>query len=181
MFGNRKTSTTTAPTVPPTGTPATPQSQSQPTTTRPPVGFETVIGINTSLKGEIHSVANVRIDGQFDGSISLEGNLMIGEAATIHADITAHNITISGKVFGDVSGNKVQITRTGRVRGDISASGLSTEDGAFMEGKITMAKHPAANGEPSGLSIPEFNVIPQAPHRNDHPGDVLDAEVIDEP
>jgi len=179
MFGNRKTSTTATQPIPPAGMPSSPQPQTA--TVRPPVGFETVIGINTTLKGEIRSAANVRIDGQFDGTIALEGNLMIGEAATIHADITAHNITISGKVFGDVIGNKVQVTRTGRVRGDISASGLSTEDGAFLEGKITMANHPSANGESSALAVSELNMVPQPPSGDEPPADVLDAEVIDEP
>jgi cytoskeletal protein CcmA (bactofilin family) len=178
MFGSRKTTTT--PAVPPTGTPATPTPTPTNAAARPPVGFETVIGPHTTLKGEIQSAANVRIDGKFDGTIALEGNLVVGETAVIHAEVTAHNITISGKIFGNVTGNKVQITRTGRVRGDISAAGLSTEDGAFIEGKIVMANHPAANGEPSGLSLPEVNIIPATPPE-DQAGDVVDAEVIDEP
>jgi cytoskeletal protein CcmA (bactofilin family) len=179
MFGNRKTS----PTIPTPTTPGapTPENQQQQPPAPRPTGYETVIGINTTLKGDI--------DGQFDGSIELDGNLMVGEAATIHADISAHNITISGNVFGNVTGNKVQITRTGRVRGDISAAGLNTEDGAFLDGKITMAAHPAANGETNALAVPALNVVPQsgqppAPSAiSDDPlhGDVLDVEVIDEP
>ena len=50
-----------------------------------------------------------------------------------------------------MTGDKVQLLRTGRIWGDISAAALTTEEGAFIDGKITMAGHaanrPAADGE----------------------------------
>ncbi|NJL56219.1 polymer-forming cytoskeletal protein [bacterium] len=63
---------------------------------------------------------------------------MIGETAQVTADINARNISIAGTVYGNVSGRKVQLLRTARVMGDISAATLATEEGAFIDGKITM-------------------------------------------
>lgn len=108
-----------------------------------PVGFDTVIGSNTSFEGSFVSSGNVRMDGQFAGSLEVSGNILVGESADIHADIHARNISIAGTVRGNVTGNKVQLLRTGRIWGDISASALTTEEGAFIDGKITMVGHSA--------------------------------------
>ena len=108
-----------------------------------PVGFDTVIGSNTSFEGSFVSSGNVRMDGQFAGSLEVSGNILVGESADIHADIHARNISIAGTVRGNVTGNKVQLLRTGRIWGDISASALTTEEGAFIDGKIAMVGHSA--------------------------------------
>ena len=158
MFGNRK-----PPTQPPTyspgaGAPAIPSSTSStprlsPSNAPIPLGFETIIGTHTSLKGDLHSAANARIDGDFEGSIHVDGNLMVGETAHITANIEARNLAIAGIVHGNLTGGKIQIQRTGRVWGDISATALVTEDGAFIEGKITMDSHPSAhNTDPTPAS-----------------------------
>lgn len=77
MFGGRKPSTPqpsgmpTPPNPPPTPTP--PSSAVTPPA-RQAVGFETVLGANTAFKGEIKSRANVRIDGQFEGDVQVDGS-----------------------------------------------------------------------------------------------------------
>jgi|SRR4051812_48382942 len=103
-----------------------------------PVGFETVLGANSSLDGHLRSNANVRLDGTFTGTLEIGGNVLVGETAQINADINAKNISIAGAVRGNVSGKKVQLLRTGRIWGDIHATALTTEEGAFIDGKITM-------------------------------------------
>ncbi len=108
-----------------------------------PVGFDTVIGSNTHIEGAFASSGNVRMDGHFSGALEISGNILVGESADIRADINARNVSIAGAVRGNVTGNKVQLLRTGRIWGDISASALTTEEGAFIDGKITMVGHSA--------------------------------------
>lgn len=117
-------------------------------------GFDTVLGPGCSMEGHLSSSGNLRLDGSFSGTLDISGNVLVGETARIQADIHARNISIAGAVRGNVSGKKVQILRTGRVWGDISATALSTEEGAFIDGKIAMMSReapetppPAAPGE----------------------------------
>jgi cytoskeletal protein CcmA (bactofilin family) len=110
-----------------------------------PVGFETVLGANSTLEGVLRSQSNVRLDGVFTGTLEIDGNILIGETAKITADINAKNISIAGAVRGNVNGKKVQLLRTGRIWGDIRATALTTEEGAFIDGKITMVGHEAAS------------------------------------
>ena len=189
MFGGRKPTAPGSPghqtqPVPMGGTPsATPSNPSQPS--RPQaVGFETALGIHTSLKGELHSQANVRIDGSFEGSIDVDGNVLIGETARITADIHAHNITIGGAVRGDVVGQKIQILRTGRVWGDLNATSIVTEEGAFIDGKVSMGSHPAAKGldsreDQQALPAPEISLM--RPTAEDAAsGEPVEVEMVDD-
>jgi cytoskeletal protein CcmA (bactofilin family) len=122
----------------------------------PPVGFETVLGVSSTLRGDLKSQANIRLDGTFEGTLEIDGNVLVGETAKITADIHAKNVSIAGAVRGNVSGKKVQLLRTGRVWGDISATAISTEEGAFIDGKVTMITHDAAQTfDPSALPLPD--------------------------
>src|SRR5690606_21896799 len=138
FFGSRRQSE-----PPPPPTPQKPQIVPQ-----QPVGFETVLGANSVLEGSLKSSANVRLDGTFTGTLEIGGNVLVGETAQINADINAKNISIAGAVRGNVNGKKVQLLRTGRIWGDISATALTTEEGAFIDGKIAMVKPPEEDPEP---------------------------------
>ena len=143
-------------------------------TVRQPVGFETVLGANCTLRGDLKSQANVRLDGNFEGTLEIEGNVLVGETGKITADINARNIVIAGAVRGNVSGNKVQLLRTSRVWGDISAAAITTEEGAFIDGKITMVRHDA--------SIQSFEIpsLPQPEGESTTPTEDTTSEVKDE-
>ncbi|MCB9450483.1 MAG: polymer-forming cytoskeletal protein [Anaerolineaceae bacterium] len=139
FFGNRRQVEPEAPRRPEEIQPPRPALQQ---TT--PVGFETVLGANSVMEGTLKSDANVRLDGTFSGTLEITGNILVGETAKINADINARNISIAGAVRGNISGKKVQLLRTGRIWGDISASALTTEEGAFIDGKITMVSQEVA-------------------------------------
>src|SRR5688572_21422127 len=94
----------------------------KPTIPQHPIGFDTVLGASSSMDGKLHSEGNVRLDGEFTGTLEIKGNVLVGETAKINADIEARNISIAGAVRGNVTGNKVQLLRTGRIWGDITAN-----------------------------------------------------------
>ncbi len=153
FFGGRKQQSEVADSFPPA-----------PTTSpaRQPVGFETILGAHATLKGDLRSQGNVRLDGTFEGTLEIDGNVLVGETAKITSDIHAKNVSIAGAVRGNVSGKKVQLLRTARVWGNITASAISTEEGAFIEGKITMVAHDAARGfDASAVPLPEDAVTPE--------------------
>jgi len=139
FFGNRRKTEqpvlpqTIEPTPPPVTRPPMPSI-----TPSAPIGFETVLGASSVLEGKLKSDGNIRLDGIFTGTLEITGNVLVGENAKIDADIDAKNISIAGAVRGNVTGNKVQLLRSARVWGDITATTITTEEGAFIEGKINM-------------------------------------------
>jgi cytoskeletal protein CcmA (bactofilin family) len=187
MFGGRKPtstpqtgSTVTSGTNNPANQPTSQSGQSTPVQIpRQQVGYETIIGPNTTLKGELKSNASIRVDGAFEGIVEAEGNVMIGEPAKIIANVNGKNITVSGAVRGNLHGQKVHLTRTGRVWGDITATALTTEEGAYIDGKITMIGHPAGMQGFSSLPAPEISILP--PMAEDAiSGEPVEAEMVDD-
>ncbi|MGD2176946.1 MAG: polymer-forming cytoskeletal protein [Anaerolineae bacterium] len=100
--------------------------------------IETVIGPNAYFRGDVQSDGGARIDGIFEGTIDITGNLIVGEGAKVIADIQANNISISGAIKGDINANKVEILESGRVWGDLKVSSLLLNEGAYLRGQTTM-------------------------------------------
>jgi cytoskeletal protein CcmA (bactofilin family) len=86
----------------------------------------------------IQSDGGVRIDGVFEGTIDITGNLVIGESAKVIAEINANNVSIAGAVKGDITGNRVEILDTGRVWGDLRINTLLLNEGAYLRGQTIM-------------------------------------------
>lgn len=117
------------------------KKEEQPTrqaTARKALEIETVIGPNTHFRGNIQSDGGARIEGVFEGTIDVTGNLIIGEGAKVIADISAHNISISGGIKGDIDANKVEILENGRVWGNLTVNSLLLNEGAYLRGQTTM-------------------------------------------
>ena len=133
--------------------------------------IETIVGPNAHFRGDIQSDGGVRVGGVFEGTIDIAGNLVILEGAKIIADIKANNISISGAVKGNITGNRVEILETGRVWGDLTINSLLLNEGAYLRGQTTMhgdieppmiepPKHrPAA--EPASATIVDVEPTPQ--------------------
>ncbi|MBI1277232.1 MAG: hypothetical protein GC179_03795 [Anaerolineaceae bacterium] len=157
FFGNRRQVETNLPPA------VEPVQITKPSLPPPAVGFDTVLGPNSVLEGTFQSNANVRLDGTFSGTLEINGNILVGETAKIKADINARNISIAGAVRGNISGKKVQVLRTGRVWGDIRATALTTEEGAFIDGKITMVGHESSTAPDALLNADEKPEISDVP------------------
>ena len=95
----------------------------------------------TNMTGELEFAGTLRIDGNFQGSISTADNLVIGEHAVVHANIKVGEIEIHGQFFGTVEAKgRVEIFPSGRVRGDIHTPTLCVNPGACLDGGIRMTK-----------------------------------------
>ncbi|MFS1511283.1 bactofilin family protein [Chengkuizengella sp. SCS-71B] len=99
---------------------------------------DTLIGEGSVLDGNIKSEASIRIDGKIVGDIHCEGDVIIGESGIAISNITARNITVVGKIEGNVETKKLQISSTGKLYGNISTSVLAIEDGGEFEGTSKM-------------------------------------------
>ena len=145
-----------------------------------PIGFDTVLGATSKLEGKLTSEGNVRLDGEFSGTLEIKGNVLVGETAKINADIEARNISIAGAVRGNVTGNKVQLLRTGRIWGDITANALTTEEGAFIDGKITMKGHSANPPEAVATAIETPKIEAEVAKMVDEGSPVIPATKLDD-
>lgn len=100
-----------------------------------------VLGAGTNVKGRLSGSGGVRIEGAFEGDIELRGLLVVGESGRVTSKlIQATIVVIAGIVKGDIHAEKVEIRASGRVWGNVETAAFATEEGAFLQGQITMAE-----------------------------------------
>lgn len=100
---------------------------------------DSVLGSGIAWQGKLSGTGGIRIDGAFDGEIGLRGLVVIGEQGRVTCEhIRAATVIVAGSVKGDITAGRVEILRSGRVWGDVVTASFSTEEGAFLRGKITM-------------------------------------------
>ena len=106
-----------------------------------------VIGAGATFKGDIVTEGGARIDGSFEGSLTVKGPLVIGEHARIVANISAETVSVAGSVKGNITAKKVDILRTGRIYGDLVTGAFTTEEGGFLRGQVRMTDSSAPEEE----------------------------------
>ncbi len=111
--------------------------------------IESVLGPGIHFKGDLSGLGGVRIEGTFDGSLSVKGAVVIADGAKVTADIQAGAVTVAGSLKGNVTAAKVEIRATGRIWGDLITSAFATEEGAFLRGQVRMEDIVSPPGEPA--------------------------------
>ena len=97
------------------------------------------ISAGSTVKGEISSPYNVRIDGNFEGRIVSQSKVVIGEKAIIKGDIICNNIDIWGNVQGDLYvQDTLALKETCVVEGDLHIRRLAVELDATFNGNCKM-------------------------------------------
>lgn len=103
---------------------------------RPGDHFETLLGANATFDGHLKCKGGVRVEGAFTGSIETDGNIIIGKAAKLGANLSGRNILVSGKVTGNVrSEGQLAILAGGQIVGDVDVGSILIEEGGVLSGR----------------------------------------------
>ncbi len=109
--------------------------------TTKPAKFDTVLGPSMKLTGNVVGKGSLRIEGEVDGEIEYEGDIVVGEKAVVRASVRAQTLTIAGKVEGNVSvSGRLEIVSTGKLIGDLEAGTFVVAEGALFRGRSGMGK-----------------------------------------
>lgn len=102
---------------------------------------DTVIGPGTVFEGTIKATGIVRIDGKLTGSVETSGDIIVGDQGNVQADVSANNITIAGKIHGNVTAKeKTSLLHKAFVEGDIDTKNIIIEEGAVFKGRCIMGE-----------------------------------------
>jgi cytoskeletal protein CcmA (bactofilin family) len=114
-----------------------------------------ILGEDTNWKGELTGSGGVRIEGLFEGRIDLKGMIIIDRKGRLESDLVkADTVIVGGSVRSDIQATRVEIRSTGRVWGDVTTVRFSTEEGAYLRGKIQMEEEIVEEKQPE-QSAPE--------------------------
>lgn len=102
----------------------------------------------SEFEGKLTFKDTVRIDGSFQGEITSENTLIVGETGVIEATIRSNTVVVSGSVTGNIhAGRQIVLHKSAKVEGDMDAPSLIIEEGAVFNGRLTMGR---GNSQGSG-------------------------------
>lgn len=99
----------------------------------------TLISAGTTLKGDISSNSDLRIDGTVIGNIKSSAKIIIGSTGVVEGDISGNQADIVGKVSGNLHSKELlQLRGQCVVTGNLYAGKLQIEPSATFNGQCHM-------------------------------------------
>lgn len=99
-----------------------------------------LIGAGTTIKGNIDSTGDIRIDGTLNGNLQTKGKVVIGTTGLVKGEVFCKNSDVEGKVEGKINVQELlSLKSTSVILGDISARRLAIEPGSKFTGNCNMS------------------------------------------
>ena len=99
----------------------------------------TLVGAGTTVKGDISSNSDLRIDGTVIGNIHCTAKVVIGANGVVEGDISGNQADIIGKVTGNIKAKDLlQLRGDSTVTGNLYAEKLQVEPSATFNGQCHM-------------------------------------------
>ena len=97
------------------------------------------LGPRDSLNGRLEIQGDLKVAGHVEGELKASGDVTVGEGAAIQASIEGANVNVRGQVNGNVTAKKrLTLGGSGHLNGDVKVARLTVEDGATLNGNVTM-------------------------------------------
>ena len=105
------------------------------------ISINTIIGKGSAISGNMKVNGFIRIDGDIDGSLETDGNVIVGENARIRGDLTAKSVIIGGIIKGNIKANEsVKILAEAAVIGDVISRKVQVDGSAIIHGHCISIK-----------------------------------------
>jgi len=133
-----------------------------------PGALTAFIDQGSRFEGKLSFKDTVRIDGGFQGEITSENTLIVGESGEVEASIHSQVVVVSGTVVGDiVAKRQVVLHKTAKLEGNVSTPSLVVEEGAVLNGSLSMGK--TADSDKSSIKNAGANGRDTAPKQSGAP------------
>jgi cytoskeletal protein CcmA (bactofilin family) len=133
------------------------------------------INVEGNIRGDIETTKNIDLNGkvignltcnnaqmltsQIQGNIRMKGNILMGRDTLLIGDLVSTYAKVNGKVKGNLEiGGKAELKSDAVIFGDISASTITVDDGAIIQGYVSttfLNKEESRNIFPDAISIAE--------------------------
>jgi cytoskeletal protein CcmA (bactofilin family) len=122
-------------------------AQAEKTATHSPAGTQNGgtnvvnLGPRDSLHGRLEIQGDLKIQGTVEGELKASGDVTVDSTATVQASIEGGNVSVRGQVTGNVTAKRrLTLGGSGHLNGDVKVSRLTVEDGATLNGNVTMTQ-----------------------------------------
>ena len=108
---------------------------------KPQNRIDCLIGVGTSIEGNINFSGGLRVDGHVRGNVVANGDssstLVLSEQAQIEGEIRVSHVVINGSVIGPVHASEyIELQAKSNVTGDVYYKMLEIQLGAVVQGRL---------------------------------------------
>ncbi|HOT89527.1 MAG TPA: polymer-forming cytoskeletal protein [Bacteroidales bacterium] len=99
-----------------------------------------LLGAGTTIKGDITSNGDIRIDGTLVGSVHSKGKVVIGTTGNVEGEVNCQNADISGTIKANIHvAELLSLKATAKLDGEVVTNKLAIEPGAVFCGSCSMS------------------------------------------
>ena len=115
------------------------------------ISINTIIGKGSAISGNMKVNGFIRVDGDIDGSLETDGNVIVGENARIRGNLIAKSVIFGGIIKGNIKASEsVKILSEAAVIGDVLSRKVQIDGSAIMHGHCISIKDESEYGKTSG-------------------------------
>lgn len=108
---------------------------------KPSNTIDTLIGVTTTIKGDVNFTGGLRIDGKVNGNIVADDDttstLVLSEHAMVKGDVTVPHMILNGKIKGNVvCSEKIELQPKAEIIGDLHYQVIEMAEGAAINGNL---------------------------------------------
>ena len=99
------------------------------------------LGPRDTLHGRLDIQGDLKVAGNVEGELKVSGDVTVDSTANVQATIEAANVSVRGQVSGNVTARRrLTLGGSGHLNGDVKVGRLTVEDGATLNGNVTMSQ-----------------------------------------
>lgn len=97
-----------------------------------------MVGEGAVFEGKMHVAGSFRIDGTFEGKLTVDEHLFISPVGRLKTDtVYTKSISVAGIFVGNIEASEeVQLLSTGRILGNVRTPRMLIEPGVVVQGSI---------------------------------------------
>ena len=108
---------------------------------KPQNRIDSLIGVGTTIEGDVNFSGGLRIDGQVNGNVvatpGKPSTLVLSEQARVNGEVTVTHLVVNGVINGMVSASDyLELQSKAKVTGDVHYKTLEIQLGAIVEGRL---------------------------------------------
>ena len=100
--------------------------------------INTLVGEGCQIKGDIRSKNSIKVDGEIQGHLNIEGSVIMGENSRIQGDIHCEDLIIFGRLDGNIIARQLHLKNSAQIYGNIEVQVLQVDPGAVYQGSVLM-------------------------------------------
>ena len=109
----------------------------------PPETVISIVGAGMSLDGDCETDGSLRIEGTIRGNVRAGKSVVIGKNGLVDGSIFTQDAVISGQVLGSVTAeSRLELHSTSHISGEIYTLRLQVDDGASLQGQVSVGEAP---------------------------------------